>query len=191
MGSNREDCNFPYVSLDDVAVGRMATEHLIKLGHKRIGGFFVSDVTYGAMRFQGYMEALHAASLPYTPWQSLWYTNEDEIEIFEGTPRVMKRLEGCTAVVCCNDRLALHLIDVLTAAGFDVPGDISVIGIDNVDMAAMCKVPLTTIEHPKVELGRRAAQNLIKTIKTPDFDATHLIKPKLVERESTRKWIEK
>jgi GntR family transcriptional regulator of arabinose operon len=184
MGGYREDSSFPYVSMDDAAAGRTATEYLIAAGHTKIAGFFVSDVMAGVLRFRGYMEALFAASMPYTPWQTLWYTNEDELEVFKCGERVMKRLEGCTAVVCYNDRLAVHLIDALTTAGIRVPEDISVIGIDNTDLASLCKVPLTTISHPKANLGRRIAKNMLKRIKTPDFDPTCLIKPRLIERES-------
>lgn len=187
MGAYREECAVPYVSMDDVAAGRMATEYLINAGHKKIAGFFVSDVVQGHLRFQGYMEALHAASLPYTPWQTLWYANEDELEVFKGSERVFKRLEGCTSVVCYNDRLAVHLIDVLTTAGFKVPEDISVIGIDNTDLAAMFKVPVTTVEHPKANLGRWVAKHIIKLIEDPGFDATYLIKPRLIERDSVKK----
>jgi len=186
MGSYRDEYAFPYVSMDDVAAGRMATEYLINAGHKRIAGLFISDVMHGVLRYQGYTEALRAAALPYTPWQMLWYTNEDELEIFKAPPRVLKRLEGCTAVVCYNDRLAVHLVDALTTIGFRIPEDISVVGIDNTEMAALCRVPLTTIEHPKADLGRQAAENIIKTIQSPDFDATHLIKPRMIERDSIR-----
>lgn len=186
LGGHRDECPFPYVSMDDVAAGRIATEHLINAGHEKIAGFFVSDVVQGTLRFQGYMEALHAASLPYTPWQTLWYANEDELEVFEGSARVLKRLENCTAVVCYNDRLAIHLTDVLTSAGFSVPEDMSMVGVDNTDMAAMCKVPLTTIDHPKIGLGRRIATHIVKSLNNPEFKAGYLIRPQLVERDSVR-----
>jgi len=187
LGGYHEGRAFPYVSMDDVAAGRLATEYLIAAGHKKIAGFFVSDVVQGALRFQGYVEALFAAAMPYTPWQTLWYTNEDEIELFKGSERLFKRLEGCTAVVCYNDRLAAHLVDVLTSAGFNVPQDISIIGMDNTDIAALCKVPLTTVVHPKAKLGRLIAKNMLETIDNPGYNATSLIKPRIIQRESVTK----
>lgn len=191
LDAYHEGTDFPNVSMDDVAAGRIATEYLIQAGHTKIAGFFISDTIQGKLRFQGYVDALLSASIKFVPKHTLWYAKEDEDEMFGDleSKRVLERLEGCSALLCFNDRLAFHMVDQLTKAGLRVPEDISVIGIDNSDMATLCQVPLTTFAHPKEELGKLAAENLIQLIHDPAFDARTLVQPTLVERNSVKRLI--
>ena len=75
----------------------------------------------------------------------------------------------------------------LRACSIAVPDDISVVGVDNAELASMCEVPLTTLNHPKEKLGETAAKNILRLIENPDYDAKVIFKPVLVERSSVKK----
>ena len=187
LDSYREGYGFPLVGMDDVLAGQMATEHLIEAGHTQIGGIFQSDMMQGHLRYKGFINAHLAMEINYSAKHTIWYTRED-LDVIASAPKYMfDRLKGCTGLVCFNDLLAFRLVDSFIAAGFHVPDDISITSIDNSDMAALCKVPLTTLEHPKERLGQLAANQMIKLINDPSFDANTLISPSLITRDSVRK----
>jgi len=187
LDSYREGYSFPLVGMDDVLAGQMAAEHLIEAGHTQIGGIFQSDMMQGYLRHKGFINAHIASSISYAAERTIWYTRED-LDVIAGAPKhMLDRLEGCTGLVCFNDLLAFRLVDRFMEAGIRVPDDISITSIDNSDMAALCKVPLTTLEHPKERLGQLAAEQMIKLINDPNYNANTLISPSLIMRDSVRK----
>jgi GntR family transcriptional regulator of arabinose operon len=174
----------PYVCMDDRAAGKMAAACLIQAGHTNIAGLFKVDDFQGHLRYLGYMDALGEAGLDVRMANVLWFTTEDMPFFPEDFSRVLRALEGCTGLVCYNDYVALTVVEELLKRGVDVPGAVSVVGIDDADLAAVCKVPLTTIANPAVEVGAAAAKNLLRSIADPTFDATATLRPQLVQRES-------
>ena len=78
----------------------------------------------------------------------------------------------------------MSVIDVLKQNGRSVPGDMSVVGIDNSSLADLCSPPLTSVYNPAALLGETAAKNLLAMIENPDFDAQVLFRPVMVERAS-------
>jgi len=187
LDSYREGYSFPLVGMDDVLAGQIATEHLIEAGHTQIGGIFQSDMMQGYLRHKGFINAHIKKSIDYVDKHTIWYTRED-IDVVSGAPKhVIDRLKGCTGLVCFNDLLAFRLVDSFIEAGIRIPEDISITSIDNSDMAALCKVPLTTLEHPKERLGQLAAEQMIKLINNPGYNASALISPSLVTRRSVCK----
>lgn len=177
---------FPHVCLDDRGAGRMAAETLIEKGHRSIAGIFQSDDRQGHLRYAGYVDALRAGGLELHSEHTLWYTTEDFSYIDEDFQRILRCIQDCTGLVCYNDQLAFRLVGNLRRSGISVPGDLSVVSIDNSDLAAICEVPLTSVVHPMDRLGRRAAENLLRLIADPGFEATTEFAPKLVERASVR-----
>ena len=103
---------------------------------------------------------------------------------------IIKRLKECTACVCYNDEIAYRLVGILQSAGIAVPGDISVVGIDNSSLAQFGPVPLTSIENPAEELGRTAAEMMVQKIRGEGELATREFQPRLVMRNSVRVWSE-
>ncbi|SDB22228.1 GntR family transcriptional regulator, arabinose operon transcriptional repressor [Pseudobutyrivibrio sp. YE44] len=176
----------PYVMLDDVEGGRLITEHLIKLGHKRIAGIFKADDTQGILRHKGYVKALQEAGISYDPDMVTWFHTKDRsTKPMEGILRLIENGVSFHAVVCYNDEIAADVIKGLTNIGRSVPHDISVTGFDNSLLAKSRGI--TTVSHPQEELGKAAAETLIGLINgsLSRKDAHVLLKPELVERKST------
>lgn len=174
----------PHVSLDDRATGRAATEYLLERGHTNIAGFFQCDDLQGHLRYAGYLDALIGAGIRINAERVLWFSTEDKPLLFYEEERLLSRLRDCTAVVCYNDEIAAQCMVFLSRQGLRIPEDVSVIGVDNSNLADYCEPPLTSIEHPKANLGRTAAKNLIRLIENPEFDATVEFPAQIVERQS-------
>ena len=178
------ELDFPVVSLDDAAAGEIAASFLIGNGHRDIAGIFQCDDIQGKLRYKGYMKALSENGIAINSRRILWYATEDISELTRYPDRILRRLEGCSAVCCYNDRIAVSVIDVLKQNGRSVPGDMSVVGIDNSSLADLCSPPLTSVYNPAALLGETAAKNLLAMIENPDFDAQVLFRPVMVERAS-------
>lgn len=155
------DCS---VVVDNVAIGRLAAEHLLASGRRRIA-HVSGEVGHGAAleRFRGFSERLHADSLAPVgePLFGLWTEQWGR----EATRRILGSGEQVDAVFCASDQLARGAIDALVEAGLDVPGDVAVIGVDNWEVIAEgASVPLTTIDMRLQRLGRVAASQLASAI---------------------------
>ncbi|TDF93301.1 GntR family transcriptional regulator [Paenibacillus piri] len=182
----------PYIKVNDEAGGYKATEHLIEWGHRKIAGFFKMDDLQGVNRLKGFIKAHHEKRVPLLPQAVVHYTTEEKrtkpyelaLSMLTGKPEARP-----TAFVCYNDELALLLIEAVKQAGLSVPNDISIVGFDDSSLAAAAGVKLTTLTHPKTELGTRAAELLTDMIegRNGSEPAGVTFEPKLVIRESTQK----
>lgn len=185
------EMNAPCIRVDDLLGGRMATEHLLSLGHRRIAGLFKSDDLQGVDRMKGFMEAHRQAKLAVDPRYVRRFTTENRLE--RTTADVLELLaypaeERPTALICYNDELAVRIIRLVKEQGIKVPEEMSVLGFDDATVAVAGDVPITTLSHPKEELGRRAALELIQRIegRGTDHDNKDIIyPPELILREST------
>jgi DNA-binding LacI/PurR family transcriptional regulator len=157
---------FTRVVSDDVAGGRLAARHLITLGHRRIG--FVGDELRSAFRFsssrlrlRGVRDALRESDLDLPP--SLIATGDHSRRDAGGSAERMliSRLPP-TAIVCASDTQAIGVLEASRRIGLPVPGALSVIGYDDIEIAEL--VGLTTIRQPLLESGRRAAGLLVEAI---------------------------
>lgn len=183
--------NVPRVIIDDVAGGRMATEHLIALGHHRIG--FIGDerdrglgFTSSGRRFSGYRDALRRAGVPFDP---------DLIRLgphgAEPAAAMASNLlgHGCppTAVFAASDTQALGVLRAAEQMGVAVPRDLSVIGFDDIEAAGMLQ--LSTVRQPLKEsgvLGARMVCDLIGQAVISGHAAGRQILPlEVVARAST------
>ncbi len=155
-----------YVVTDDREGGRIATEHLISLGHSRIGGVFKADDMQGHERYAGFAETMYKHGLEIHDNEIIWFTTEThEQSLFEYSGQhVVNNIKECSAVLCYNDQIAAPLVDILLSRGTNVPGDVSVISFDNTIYSDLTRVKITSLEHPKVQLGIIAAQKLIGMI---------------------------
>lgn len=184
----------PQILLNDCRGGYLATKHLTSLGHRRIIGIFKSDDTQGQQRHKGYVQALQEAGIPYDPDLVVWFYTEDrKMHPYEKMRQLAeeRKSQPFDAVVAYNDQIAIEVIRALGDMGLRVPEDVSVTGYDDSYLAATCKVPLTTVAHPKERLGEMAAELLLRIIREGNLkeEETHiLMEPELVVRESTREF---
>lgn len=151
---------------DDVAGGRLAVEHLLTLGHRRIGLLTIADHTgYAVLRRQGYREAMIAAGLSVDQNlelaipQSLEWTGEQQQKL---TGYLLEQRP--TAVFCVADPLAMKMLLAAQRCGLQVPGNLSVVGYAGLDYTGFSAPPLTTIEQPFAAMGRTAAEHLIAAV---------------------------
>lgn len=180
--------DFPCVTMDDVAAGKIVAEHLIQLGHTKIGGIFAFDDIQGHKRYQGFLSAFEEHGIALEEQNVMWFSTSEKKELFTREDRIKGLLERVTAVVCYNDSHAVSLLELCKKWNMRVPEDLSVVGIDDSKLAKICEVPLTTVRHPHQLLGERAAQKILEMIENPEKEFQDVLyEPELVERESTRK----
>ena len=156
----------PSVVIDDVAGGRLATQYLIELGHRRIA--FVGDKPPDPFRFlssrdrtEGYESALAEAAIPLRPE----YVREgtQSRHVARSVAEELLRLpERPTAIFAASDVQALGVLEAARGLRIDVPGELSVIGFDDIEIASY--VGLTTIRQPLFESGRRGAELLLQAL---------------------------
>ncbi len=177
--------NMHFVAVDDGQAARTAVEHLIALGHQRIGYVGVTNrPKSNQFRLQGYLTALETAGLELDP--ALIFTSNAIAEhIKRGESSLASLLEaGATAVFCYNDTTAIGLLAACYRHGISVPEQLSIIGFDDIDMAMYTIPPLSTIRQPRFELGQRAMQMAIELIDghTPE---NQILTGELVVRQTT------
>ncbi len=179
----------PTVDSDNFAGAVMAVEHLVALGHRRIGLMGGRpDLESARLREAGFRAALQAAGLEVD--ESLVVNGGFRPETATQPAReLLDRPDRPTAIFAANDLSAIRTIEVARELGLRVPDDLSVIGFDNVPESALCEPPLTTISQPLRDIGARALHLLIDLLDDKhDKDVpTHLQLPTaLVERSSCR-----
>jgi LacI family transcriptional regulator len=191
--------NRPLVAVDPIhdaqmnAVGAenrqgaiLAVEHLLALGHRRIGFIGGRSVLASARaREQGFTQAMKKAGIEVDP-SLLGRGDFVPQETLEPARALLDRADPPTAVFAANDEMALELLKVAEHLGYRVPEDLSVVGFDNVPAAAMVTPGLTTVDQHPRHLGYEAAQLLLRLIEQPDQDQQRLSLPtELVVRGST------
>lgn len=176
------------VAVDDILGGELALHHLLETGHKRIA-FVGGPMTVQQVRdrFQGARNALERAE-----GAELTLLETEALVVAEGR-RAGERLvalptdERPTAAFCANDLLALGLLQAMTRFGLSVPGDLAVVGYDDIEFAEAAAVPLTSVRQPRELLGRTAARLLLEEA-SGEFHTHQQVRfrPELVVRASTR-----
>jgi GntR family transcriptional regulator of arabinose operon len=182
------EINCPVIKLDDEYGGFMAAEHLIQLGHKHIVGFFKTDDMQGINRLKGFIRAHQKYRVPLQPESVVHYnTEEKEQKPYQLALALLQSEENRpTAFVCYNDQLALLILEAVRQLGLNVPDDISLVGFDDSTLATAAEVKLTTLEHPKSNMGVHAAEMLIQMIEKRHQAQDIVYKPEIIVRESTR-----
>ena len=175
-----------YVGTDDEEIGRMATQHLIERGCRRIAHIAGRPLTPGAGRLKGYRDALAAANL--TMSDAYVVEARDDASAYESARRLLALKAQPDGIFGYNDPAAAGAMKAVLEAGIRIPEEIKVIGVGNVHYSDLLRVPLSTIDQGSASIGRQAADLLIKAItaKRKKSGKTILIEPTLVARESTR-----
>lgn len=176
----------PLVQVDNRAGGRLAAEHLLSLGHTRIAHVSgVQGLRISEERLEGYLEAHSKARLVPDPALIAEGSFNEE----GGYLAAQKLLAGkarFTAVFAANDLSAIGVTTAVTESGRRVPDDVSVVGFDDIRLAAYTSPPLTTIRQPAAEIARRATELLIELTQGKRVAVKrHLLAPELVVRRSS------
>jgi DNA-binding LacI/PurR family transcriptional regulator len=185
LGSPAPFCkSFPGVETEELIASYNATQHLLKLGHKRIA-YLTGPPTgpWAHERFNGYRRALREAGLEVD--DKFVFQSGSTIE--DGTNAALQMLnEGChaTAVQAVNDLVAIGCAETLIAQGLKIPEDVSIVGFGNILMAEHFRVPLTTVSQPKFRLGTAAMEMMMSLIRGESVQSKRL-PAELVERKST------
>jgi LacI family transcriptional regulator len=181
--SNRYDA----IVSDNFNGAYQAVSYLVRQGHRHIGLVAGHPQAYPSIqeRRRGYIQALEDKGIRERYFADCHLTNREEIlsataELLQGNPQL-------SAVLGANDEVAITVMEAAHRLGLHVPGDVSVIGFDDIDLADCVSPGLTTMHVDKVGMGRLAVQLLVNRITYPESGpATVVIRPHLVERSSVR-----
>jgi LacI family transcriptional regulator, galactose operon repressor len=176
--------SFPSIEIEELIASYNATQHLLKLGHKRIA-YLTGPPTapWAHERFEGYRRALREAGLDVD--DKLVFQAGNTIE--DGTKAALQMLnESCdaTAVQAVSDLVAIGCAETLLAQGLRIPEDISIVGFGNILTTEHFRVPMTTIRQPKFRLGIAAVETMMKLIRGEHVQPKRL-PAELVGRKST------
>ena len=179
---------FSRVVIDDVAGGRRATEHLLSLGHRKIG--FVSDYedssfsfTANRDRFTGYREALEAAGTPQRAEYHAYGTHS-RASAYEEAHKLLALDDRPTAIFATSDTLAIGVLEAAHSMNLSVPEELSVIGYDDIEIAEYLN--LTTIRQSLFESGVCGCELLLEAVDSPPTAPQTIVLPtELVTRGTT------
>jgi LacI family transcriptional regulator len=179
------DQGIPAVSAANASGARAATEHLLSLGHRRIGVITgPADWMASTERLNGYRSALAAAGV--LPVPELVVESDFSIESGEEAAGVLLDLpERPTAIFGFNDNVAIGVLRAAAEHGLAVPDDLSVVGFDDSEQAGLVTPALTTVRQPLAEMGRMAVSLLLRLLDHQRVEAMSIeLATRLVVRES-------
>ncbi|MGV9330161.1 LacI family DNA-binding transcriptional regulator [Streptosporangium sandarakinum] len=185
LNGHADDVPAPFISPDDRAAARLAVQHLVDLGHERIGlavgpGRFVPVIR----KIEGFRQAMA---------QLLGVSDADELishslfSVEGGQAAAAQLLErGCTGIVCASDLMALGAIRACRDRGLSVPGEVSVVGYDDSPLIAFTDPPLTTVRQPVHSMVTAAVHTLLEAVAgAPMHNSELVFQPEFIVRGST------
>ncbi|KWX71778.1 LacI family DNA-binding transcriptional regulator [Paenibacillus jilunlii] len=188
VSSHSEEFDVPSVEVDDERAAYDAVKFLIELGHTEIGmiGFNHDNSVSGPPRYEGFVRALNEAGLEHNV-EKVRYANHRFEHAYQAAHELFTDYPQVTALFCVADEFAMGAISYLKDRNILVPGQVSVIGFDNLRMSGMYIPKLTTIAQPIYQLGYRAAEKLHELLTTGKVVVpTEKMEHKLIVRESSR-----
>jgi LacI family transcriptional regulator len=179
-----------FVGTDDLAIGRLTTQHLIENGCKRIAYIGGEHVSTAIERLEGYRSALAAAGLPVSNDYVLCRPHFDDAGDVTGHKAAEELLAlpvRPDGIFCHNDPIAMGAMNAILDAGIRIPEDICIIGAGNVRYANALRVPLSSVDQDSGLLGARSAELALSLVqsKTTPRPKQIIIPPRLVVRESS------
>jgi LacI family transcriptional regulator len=179
-----------FVGTDDVVVGRIATEHLIENGCRRIAYIGGEHVSPALDRLEGYRQALAAAGRSVAEHHVLCRSHGDDAGDVTGYKAMQDLLHlpsGPDGVFCHNDPMAMGAMEAILDAKLRIPEDVALIGAGNVRYASVLRVPLSSIDQNSGELGARAAELALTLVQSKGTVRPKqiLLQPKLMARQSS------
>lgn len=172
------------VVVDGELGGYKATKHLIDQGHRSIAYISGPSNSYdNSVRYRGFLRAMHEAGLEE---KAKWRLSGNFVREggYKATKMMMMQGELPSAVFYANDEMAIGGIKAMEEDGYAVPGDISVIGFDDIQLAEYIQPPLTTIRQPMHESGSLAGHLLFQMLNDEEVNDSYKLKVELIERKS-------
>jgi len=179
------DLECPRVRTDDVLSARLAIDHLIELGHRRIGMIRGRKVSPAIFREQGFRDAMQAAGIPVDEQ----YIIEGDFTVeagYAGGQALMELNQPPTAIMGINDPCAMGVIQAVRAAGLSVPNDVSVVGVGSIESDYLPQPFLTTASWSRQQMGRVAGDMVLALIEEREPETRDaVVEPVLMVRNST------
>lgn len=188
VSSHSDEYDIPSVEVDDELAAYDAVKFLIDLGHREIGmiGFDHDNSVSGPPRYEGFVRALVESGLQRNI-EKIKCANHRFEHAYQAAHKLFTEYPELTAIFCVADEFAMGAISYLKDCNILVPGQVSVIGFDNLRMASMFIPKLTTIAQPIYELGYRAAEKLHELLTTGGVQVSkEKMEHRLIVRESSR-----
>ncbi|MCB0195863.1 MAG: LacI family DNA-binding transcriptional regulator [Anaerolineae bacterium] len=183
--NNQENGEFLHsIAVDDVQGAKLATEHLLALGHRRIG--YVGLLTRpksNAHRLLGYQAALQKADIPQDPNLIFLPPPDDDFRCGELALSLHLKHQA-TAILCYNDITAIGLLNTCQQNQIAVPQALSIIGFDDIEAAQYVSPPLTTFRQPRLQMGELAMQMILDLLNKKSVE-DQLLPGELIIRGST------
>ncbi|MCM8818538.1 MAG: GntR family transcriptional regulator [Candidatus Omnitrophica bacterium] len=186
--SSHPEVPVSYVAFDNKKGAKKAVEYLIKMGHRKIA-YFSADYRQNISneeRMEGYIEALNENGIRHKIILNGDYTEESGYKLAK---EILEMKERPTAILTCNDLVAIGAIHCFFENNIKVPDDISIIGFGNYKISNYTRIPLTTVSLPVKEMGRKLAELAVKKIyeKTLFKNESVIIPTELIIRKSVKK----
>lgn len=183
-----QDAQVDFVQIDNYCGMALLIDHLIELGHRRIG--FASDpfITFGVReRIQAFPRILAERGLEFTPALLQVSHLPDDQGGWDAAHKLLALREPPTAIACSHDAIAPGIMRAARELGIRIPQQLSVVGFDDLALSAHLEVPLTTVKQPVEEMGKMAMEMILKRISKPAGEKfeCHIVSPELVVRSSS------
>ena len=192
LGRPFSTLNTPYVDVDSFGGAYAATTALAKRGHRRIAYISGKLTTLASMaRLEGYRKALQDFNIKYDERYTV-EGGETQQEAYTATIKLLQQVEHPpTGIFVYNDFLAVGVISALHDRGFKIPEDVCLIGFDDEEASAFTVPPLASVRWPVIDMGKKAAEMLLKLLKGEPLTQRQFVLPvELVERESLGELVE-
>lgn len=180
----------PSIMFDKLGAGRTATDHVADLGHHKIA--YIGDVDD---RFDGYVQSLRQHGLPFDPALVPFYINHEQIDLVRNSPeggwhgmgQLLRNGMQPSAVFAASDEVAIGVLRAAREHHLRVPEDLSIVSVDDIELASYMSPPLTTVRVPKQPMAQMAVRNLVERSQQPSDMAINLVLPtELIVRGSTQ-----
>ncbi len=176
----------PSVTLDNQRTGALVAEHLLDLGHQHLAHICGPlDLRLSIERLDSFDAAIRARGLeplPHAVGDAAWSCESGYIAMRQ----LLARDPAPTAVFASNDRLAIGAMRAVVEAGLHVPGDVSIVGVDNIELAPYQTPPLTTVRQSLADVATLATKILLDLLQGVEPEEPHVVfEPRLMVREST------
>ncbi len=178
--------NIDNVVIDNVQAAHILTSHLIEHGYQRIGGLFGMGSTTGRERREGFIKALKDHNIKPIA-DLIKFTNPKEEDGYNMAMKLLQMQDRPEAILTSNSLLAAGALLAIRESKLAIPDDIAMVSFDNPTWSKLVDPALTVIEQPTYEIGRTAAELLIKRIQDPTRSNREVVlKTKLIVRQSCR-----
>lgn len=190
INSDGDEAGLDYVRTDDVAIGRGAAQHLLELGHRRIG-YIAGSANHASARDReaGFLNALAEAGAAL-PTERLFAGSYDTSywSGYRGCEQILRSCPETTAIFCCNDTMAFGALEAAQRAGRQVPAQLSLLGVDDNPTSTYSNPPLTTFRQPSHDVARQATETLLQRLTQGGerrAGVGRTLQPSLIVRRST------